>query len=125
VRLLILEDNEVNREGLAYLLRLEGHEVEAYGTAEDVFRRLSDGRPAADAAVIDLKLPGSDGTTVARVMRTVSAWRNVPVVLTSGAVEELPGDSPYGGPTVSLRKQFDLTDLFEAIDRASKMQVGR
>jgi CheY-like chemotaxis protein len=75
--------------------------------------------------VIDLRLPGSDGTTVLRVMRTLAKWKYVPVVLTSGAVDELPGDSLFGGPSVCLAKPFDIECLMDAIDQASKIKVRR
>jgi CheY-like chemotaxis protein len=122
VNILIVEDSADNANTLAGWLRLEGHTVEVYGSAEQVFRRLTDGRPPADAAVVDVRLPGSDGTTVVRAMRVLSGWRDVPVVLTSGAVEVLPGDRPYGGPTVSLAKPFDPPALLAAIARAADMR---
>lgn len=122
MRILVVEDDKDNADTLAELLRAQGHTVWVYGDAQGIFRHLTDG-PLADAAVIDLKLPGSDGTTVARAMRVLAKWRYVPVVLTSGAVDELPGDSPFGGPTVSLPKPFDVAKLLSEIERASQMQV--
>jgi CheY-like chemotaxis protein len=122
MRILVVEDNKDNAETLAEWLRMAGHTVWVYGDAPGIFRHLTDG-PRADVAVIDLKLPGSDGTTVARAMRVLAPWRYVPVVLTSSAVDELPGDSPFGGPTVSLRKPFTVEELLSKIERASQMQV--
>jgi CheY-like chemotaxis protein len=125
VNILVVEDDKDNADTLSALLRMHGHRVDVYSTAEDVIDRLGDDDPAADAAVIDLRLPGSDGTTVLRVMRTLAKWKYVPVVLTSGAVDELPGDSLFGGPSVCLAKPFDIECLMDALDQASKIKVRR
>jgi CheY-like chemotaxis protein len=121
MRILLVEDTASNALNISDFLRSEGHEVETFGSGEEAANRL-DG-PVTDAVILDVLLPGRyDGRQVARVMRTLGKWRNVPVVLMSGAPDELPGDRPYGGPTVSLAKPFDPPALLAAIQRAADMR---
>jgi PAS domain S-box-containing protein len=87
---LLVEDNEENRELLAHMLRSRGADVLAVGS----------GREAVDAAarlrfrfvLLDLQMPGMDGFQVLRRLRALPAGDRLPVValtaLTSDLVKE-------------------------------------
>ncbi|HSM91332.1 MAG TPA: response regulator [Anaeromyxobacteraceae bacterium] len=80
LKILVVEDDEDNRELLAELLRLEGHLVEAAADAERALELAA--REPFDVVVADVGLPRMDGIALARELRR-SAPR-VAVVAVSG-----------------------------------------
>ena len=68
-RILVVEDNEDLREGLASLLRQLGHDVVAAGDGEEGIEKAITERP--EVALVDIGLPRLDGYGVARRIREV------------------------------------------------------
>ncbi|WP_092536521.1 response regulator transcription factor [Amycolatopsis arida] len=66
-RILLIEDDQAVRRGLALALGRHGHDVRESGTGEEGLRAL-DGTPT-DVVVLDLMLPGMDGFEVCRRVR--------------------------------------------------------
>jgi CheY-like chemotaxis protein len=87
-RILIVEDNEMNRELLARRLRRRGYEVCA---ACDGQQGLDMARSAAvDLILMDLSLPVMDGWQATRRLKADPRTRSIPVIaLTAHA---MPGD---------------------------------
>lgn len=84
LRVLVVEDDDDNRELLGEFLRFEGYAVEAVGDAERALLLASD---SFDAVVADVGLPGMDGLTLSRELRrrfprlavvAVSGWGDGP-----------------------------------------------
>jgi CheY-like chemotaxis protein len=82
---LVVEDDDDNRELLAEFLRLEGHVVEAVADAEAALQLAS--TRSFDAVVADVGLPRMDGLELARLLR--SRTPGLAVVAVSGY-----GDGP-------------------------------
>ncbi|WP_222263530.1 response regulator [Modestobacter marinus] len=82
IRVLVVDDHEVVRRGLAALLGATG-DLECVGTVPDGDQVLAEvDRSAADVVMLDLSMPGRDGVSVIRALRR--AGRPVGVlVLTS------------------------------------------
>jgi DNA-binding NtrC family response regulator len=68
-RVLVVEDEQRLRENLVRYLARQGHEVEGYGSAEDL---LAAGPLEFDVALIDIRLPGKDGLTLAQEIHLTS-----------------------------------------------------
>jgi DNA-binding response OmpR family regulator len=81
-RLFVVEDEPASRQALQVLLQEEGFTVEVAPSGEDALARLGTYEP--DALLVDFRLPGIDGVTVARHARKA---RSLPVVLMSGLDE--------------------------------------
>jgi CheY-like chemotaxis protein/HAMP domain-containing protein len=81
-RLLIVEDDERQRQGLVALLGGEDVEVRTAGTGEEALRALEEAVP--DCVVLDLLLPDMSGEVLLERMRSDPRWRDVPVVLHTG-----------------------------------------
>ncbi len=79
-RVLLVEDDLDNREAMAELMRLGGHDVTAVGTGADALRGFS--RGAFDLVVTDLGLPDMSGWEVARSVKEASPA--TPVALVTG-----------------------------------------
>ncbi len=86
--ILLVEDNEMNRDMLSRRLRRRGHEVV---TAEDGFTAVSMAESALPELVLmDLSLPEMDGWEATRRLKSSPKTRAIPVIaLTAHA---LPGD---------------------------------
>ncbi|MGB8931975.1 MAG: response regulator, partial [Anaeromyxobacteraceae bacterium] len=80
LRILVVEDDDDNRELLAELLRLEGHAVQEAGDAERALE-LAASEPF-DAVIADVGLPRMDGLALARELRRRTP--GVAVVAVSG-----------------------------------------
>ncbi|WP_105434867.1 arsenic response regulator transcription factor AioR [Neorhizobium tomejilense] len=65
-RIAILEDDPIMGESLCQRLSLEGHQVEWWTKGEEAVRKLSDGSPAFDLVLCDIRLPDMNGEDVFR-----------------------------------------------------------
>ncbi len=78
---LVVDDNEVNRDLLARRLQREGHRV---GLAVDGLDALAKLRADAfDLVLLDIMMPGMDGYQVLEQLKADEALRHVPVILIS------------------------------------------
>jgi two-component system CheB/CheR fusion protein len=81
-RILIVEDNADARETLCLLLEGDGHEVRAVG---DGARGLAEARAfVPEIALLDLGLPGLDGYSVAKELRSLEQCSGMLLVAISG-----------------------------------------
>jgi CheY-like chemotaxis protein len=109
--ILVVDDEELVRQGTAEMLRDLGHRViEAEGGAEALVTLAT--RPEIDAVVTDYKMPRMDGGELARQIRTRSA--DMPILLISGYTGA--ADPIDGMPR--LNKPFGLAELAEGLRRA-------
>ena len=77
-KILLVEDNPVNRRLAQFLLRSQGYEVCEATTAQEAFDVLKTERP--DLIVMDIQLPGMDGLEAAKKIKAQPATANIPVV---------------------------------------------
>lgn len=82
--LLLVEDNEVEREGLAIILRREGFSVTEAATGNEALAALRAHRP--DLLLLDMLLPGSrlDGWSLLDNLRQIPEWSRIPVLIITG-----------------------------------------
>ncbi|MEX2660780.1 MAG: response regulator transcription factor [Vicinamibacterales bacterium] len=85
-RILIVEDDADIAELLVHYLQNAGHTTVRLSNGGDVMRQLrGDG---ADLVVLDLMLPGMDGTAVCDAIRADSATAHLPVIMLTARGEE-------------------------------------
>jgi two-component system sensor histidine kinase/response regulator len=77
-RLLIVEDNPLNRELLCDWLDTEGFNVEAAANLREAFDALEERPP--QAVLLDVQLGVEDGLTLAAWIRKDQRFRNLPVI---------------------------------------------
>ena len=77
-RILIVEDNELNRKLVRTLLHIAGHEALETSNAEDALKIAREMKP--DLVLMDIHLPGMDGLTATRQMKEDPDLMNIPVV---------------------------------------------
>jgi len=77
-KILLVEDNPVNRRLAVFLLRSQGYEVREATTAQEALQLLQKER--ADLIVMDIQLPGMDGLEVTRKIKAQPATADIPVI---------------------------------------------
>ena len=85
-RILLVEDNEMNRDMLSRRLLRRGYEVLIAVDGSEGVSKAQAERP--DLVLMDMSLPGIDGWEATRQLKADSAIRNTPVIaLTAHAME--------------------------------------
>ncbi|OGP30049.1 MAG: hypothetical protein A2038_14395 [Deltaproteobacteria bacterium GWA2_57_13] len=77
-KILLVEDNPVNRRLAEFLLRSHGYQVLEAATAQEAFEIIKTNRP--DLIVMDIQLPVIDGLEATKKLKEDSATRDIPVV---------------------------------------------
>ena len=86
-RILVIEDNEINRKLVRDVLQFRGFEIIEATTAEDGLVLAKEHVP--DLVLMDIQLPGMDGVAALRCLRADAETRDVPVIaLTASALPE-------------------------------------
>jgi adenylate cyclase len=80
-RLLVADDNKVNRLLLGRTLELQGHQVESADNGRRALEMLRAGR--FDLLLLDLEMPELDGFGVLEALAADAALRDLPVIVTS------------------------------------------
>jgi two-component system, cell cycle response regulator DivK len=78
LRILVVEDNPLNLKLVRDVLQVSGYDVIEARTGEEGLRAAQDNPP--DLVLMDLQLPGIDGTETLHRLRQDGLGRDVPVV---------------------------------------------
>jgi len=87
-RILIVEDNPLNRLLIHDLLELRGHEVFEAATVEEARQTLDSVRP--DLLLLDVQIPGGGGEAVIRDVRKRDEMSDLPIIAVTSLA--MPGD---------------------------------
>jgi DNA-binding response OmpR family regulator/tRNA A-37 threonylcarbamoyl transferase component Bud32 len=82
-RILLVDDQEMNRLLIGRYLRREGYQVTCVSSGEEALDVLERG-PTPAIVLLDVVMPGMDGFEVCRRIKSIPAIRAVPVVLVTG-----------------------------------------
>ncbi len=110
MKILIVEDEEHIADGLRFNLEAEGYEAEIASDGESALNALSNS--SFNAVVLDVMLPGIDGFTVARSMRTRADFTPILMLTARGRPQDVLQGFEAGTDDY-LPKPFDL-DIFLA-----------
>jgi DNA-binding response OmpR family regulator len=125
-RVLLVEDDQLQAEALAFVLRQEGYAVDVTAAGIDAYSRAMR-QPTPDVVVLDVTLPDVSGVEVARRLR--AAGLNVPIVMLTARGE--PSDRIVGldaGADDYVTKPFQTGELLarirSQIRRAAMLRRG-
>jgi CheY-like chemotaxis protein len=114
-RILIVEDNELNRDMLSRRLSRNGHEILTAADGLAGVDAAAAHRP--DCILMDLSLPGVDGWEATQRIKADPATRAIPVIaLTAHAMPEDRSEALAVGCDDYATKPIDLPDLLRKID---------
>jgi AmiR/NasT family two-component response regulator len=118
IRVVIAEDEAIIRMDLRETLEEEGYEVVGEtGNGEQAVVLVRDLLP--DLAILDVKMPGLDGLSVARIINNEKLCGVL--ILTAFSQREIVEDARDAGALAYLVKPFQKSDLVPAIEVA----IGR
>lgn len=118
IRVVIAEDEAIIRMDLKETLEEEGYEVVGEtGNGDQAVELVRDLLP--DLAILDVKMPGLDGLSVARVINNEKLCGVL--ILTAFSQREIVEDARDAGALAYLVKPFQKSDLVPAIEVA----IGR
>jgi DNA-binding response OmpR family regulator len=109
-RILIVEDEAHLADGLRFNLEAEGHNVDIDGDGQQALTRLLDDRARYDAVVLDVMLPGKDGFSVVKDLRTAGHYVPVLMLTARGRPEDVLHGFEAGADDY-LAKPFELKIL--------------
>jgi len=113
-RVLLVEDNAMNRDMLSRRLARRGYEVDWAGSGEEGVAKAGSG--GYDVILMDLSLPGMGGWEATRRIRAAETARPVPIVaLTAHAMAGDRGDALEAGCNDYDTKPVDLDRLLGKI----------
>jgi PAS domain S-box-containing protein len=119
LHLLVVDDNEINRQIAAGLLEQQGARVELAVDGRDALDRLRRGR--FDVVLMDVLMPVMDGITATRHIRAEPAWAGLPVIaVTANAMDNDRDECLRAGMDAHVGKPFVLPHLMEAILRLAR-----
>jgi CheY-like chemotaxis protein len=116
LRILVVDDDAVNRQAMVLLLEREGHDIVAVENGLEAMERLGDRNAAFDAVVTDLQMPRLGGRAMYEQLvdsRPEIAKRFVFVTGDQARGETRAFLESCGQPSVT--KPYDLTDLINSI----------
>jgi len=112
LRVLVVDDNDLQRDVLADVLGSEGYDVRVAASGAEALAAARAVPP--DVVVLDLMLPDTDGATVLATLRREPSLSAMRVVVTTGvrssSVRRLPGVD------VALFKPFELRELLDVLE---------
>jgi CheY-like chemotaxis protein len=81
---LVVDDSRVARLTLSKLLQAEGFTVVEQGSGEEALQWLQQAMPTPDIIFMDVMMPGIDGLTATREIKTAPGLTAIPVVVCTG-----------------------------------------
>jgi CheY-like chemotaxis protein len=123
VKILIVEDNDLNRELLCRRFLHRGFEVLTEADGQSAVATAAREKP--DAILMDLSLPVVDGWEATRRLKAASDTAHIPVIaLSAHALSEDRDAAMAAGCSDYVTKPIDFTRLFEAVARYEGRQAG-
>lgn len=84
-RLLVIDDNEGNRDMLSRRLRREGYRVATAASGPDGLKLLES--ESIDLVLLDVLMPGMNGYDVLTALKAQERWQDIPVIMVSALGE--------------------------------------
>jgi two-component system alkaline phosphatase synthesis response regulator PhoP len=127
LKIFVVEDDEDICEVVQYALNSAGFDVSGFERGEDFFAALDAGAPAL--VLLDIMLPGDDGLTILKKLRSAPQTQMLPVILLTAKGSEF--DKVKGldsGADDYLAKPFGVMELIarvNAVLRRSGAALGK
>jgi signal transduction histidine kinase/DNA-binding response OmpR family regulator len=115
-RVLLVEDNDINRELAMELLQRVGVRVTAAPDGQSALNCLQ--QETFDAVLMDCQMPGMDGYTATRLIRSQPQWRALPIIaMTANALLGDRERALAAGMDDHVAKPIDVDALYGALAR--------
>ena len=119
--LLLVDDNEVNREIAGLLLNGFGFSYEEVVNGKEAVDRVASSEPGYyDAVLMDIQMPVMDGYEAARTIRQLDdpALADIPIIaMTANAFAEDVQKARESGMNAHIAKPLDVQKMLETLDQ--------
>ncbi len=115
VRVLVVDDSDINREVARRLLEREGAQVDTSENGVQALERLRAGPAAYDAVLMDVQMPEMDGLEATRRLRGELGLGLPVIALTAGALVEERRQALAAGMNEFLTKPLDPRTLLRSV----------
>jgi CheY-like chemotaxis protein/HD-like signal output (HDOD) protein len=115
--ILIVDDMAVIREPIAAALRAKGYTAACASEGKEALALVK--REPPDLILLDVSMPGMDGLSVLRVLRSDPASAKVPVILLTASAdkEHVVQASKFGVRDYVLKSRFSFTELLARVEK--------
>jgi signal transduction histidine kinase/DNA-binding response OmpR family regulator len=125
VRILLVDDSEINREVAQGILEAEGATVSVAEDGQAALDWLSAYSDSVDLVLMDIQMPRMDGYVATQQIRQNPAWRSLPIIaLTAGAFESVKSAALAAGMQDFISKPFNVELLLATIERFTQHRVS-
>jgi two-component system, NtrC family, response regulator AtoC len=114
LRVRIADDEELIRKSLVKLLRAEGYDVDAVGSAAEVLESVR--RDPPQVLILDLRLPDGSGLDLLPRLKSLAPELNVVVITAFGDLRTAV-EAMRQGATDFLKKPYEMHEIVLAIER--------
>jgi DNA-binding NtrC family response regulator len=114
-KILLVDDETVFTDNMSKLLNARGYRVTAVNSGEDAISALKQDR--FDVVVLDLKMPGMDGLTTLREIKTLGLFTETLILTGHGSIDTAMEAIKLGAYDY-LSKPCEIEDLVAKIEGA-------
>jgi Nif-specific regulatory protein len=118
-RILVVDDHDALRRGLALALTGAGHDVDEAGNGNAAIEKLHEGY--FDVVVSDLKMGGSDGLDVLRTTKTLHPSASVILMTAFGSVSTAVEAMKHGAFDY-VQKPFEIEEMEVKVEKALELK---
>ena len=126
--ILLAEDNEINREIAAELLKMYGAQVVQAYNGREALEKFRESPPFTYAAILmDMQMPEMDGCEAAKAIRTLDRpdAKKVPIVaVTANAFAEDIAKTTAAGMDAHICKPIDFPSLFRLLSGLMEKEIA-
>ncbi|WP_454438764.1 ATP-binding protein [Thauera mechernichensis] len=118
LRLLVVEDNDVNRMLAVEVLEMAGAKVDTAADGQAALGCLERGDGLLDAVLMDVQMPGLDGLEATRLIRAMPRYRRLPIIaMTANAMGSERTQCLEAGMDDYVSKPLDIDRLLQVVRR--------
>jgi two-component system, cell cycle response regulator DivK len=125
-KILVVEDNEIDRRLLNALLSAGGYVVLITETGTSAIERAQEERKGLHLILLDIRLPDISGLEVARMLKSSPSTGNIPIIAVTAYA--MPGDAQKvmeSGCNAYVSKPINVRDLMVLIETFLSWPRGR
>ncbi|HZX31431.1 MAG TPA: PAS domain-containing protein [Rhodocyclaceae bacterium] len=116
LRVLLVEDNDINQLVAGTILRRAGAEVEITNDGQTATHLLAEDGKRFDAVLMDIQMPVMDGYEATRIIREELKLADLPIIaMTANAMASDREDSRLAGMGAHIAKPVDVEELISVL----------
>ena len=124
MRVLLVEDNEINQEMARYILQHANAQVETASNGEIAVDMLRARPDRADAVLMDLQMPVMNGYEATAAIRALGLDRLPIIAMTANAMQEDRMRAMAAGVNAHIAKPIDVDELITTLTRLAPPRSG-